>query len=574
MKYKISAPDPVSHYLEIEMHIEHISSKDLTVRLPSWRPGRYELGNFARNIQKWNAFDIRGKMLPFKKTSKDSWLIHTGDVDEVIIKYNYFAVQLDAGACRVDEDQVYINPVHCFLYIPERMHEKCFVELDLPDHYQTVTAMRILNPKLIRADDYHQLVDSPLMASASMQHNNYYVDNIMFNIWIQGTCKPDWARIIQDFSRFTAEQIKTMGSFPVGEFHFMVQALPYKFYHGVEHLYSTVLAIGPGSELMDETLYTDFVGVASHELFHVWNVKTVRPADLMPYDYSQENYSRLGFVYEGVTTYYGDLFLARSGVYDATQYFSEINVRLQKHMDHFGRMNMSVADASFDTWLDGYVPGIPHRKTSIYDEGCLTALMTDLLIRKITGSKASLDDVMKILYEDFGKQNRGYTEHDYLTIIENVAGESLADFFIDYVYGTEPFLPMLQRLLYEGGCQIETLPAATYCEDYFGFRTAGHDTVKIKAILPGSPAATAGLGLDDEVIAVNGIKVENNLDELCRTFSSDRLTVTLMSPMKKLKDITLVHSQERYYKQYFVRKMNEATTDQRDFFKSWTKLDF
>jgi predicted metalloprotease with PDZ domain len=275
-----------------------------------------------------------------------------------------------------------------------------------------------------------------------------------------------------------------------------------------------------------------------------------------------------------VTTYYGDLFLARSGVYDATQYFREINVRLQKHMDHFGRMNMSVADASFDTWLDGYVPGVPHRKTSIYDEGCLTALMTDLLIRKTTGSKASLDDVMKILYEDFGNQKRGYTEHDYLTIIENVAGESLADFFIDFVYGTEPYLPMLQRLLYECGCQVESMPATTYCEDYFGFRTAGNDTVKIKAILPGSPAATAGLGLDDEVIAVNGIKVENNLDELCRTFSSDRLAVTLMTPMKKLKDITLVHSQERYYKQYFVRKMNEATADQRDFFKSWLKLDF
>jgi predicted metalloprotease with PDZ domain len=287
--------------------------------------------------------------------------------------------------------------------------KKCFIELDLPDNYQTVTSMRLLNPKLIRADDYHQLVDSPLIASPALQHNLYYVDNIMFNIWFQGSCKPDWGRIIQDFSRFTAEQIKTMGSFPSAEFHFLVQAMPYKFYHGVEHLHSTVLAIGPGSELMDEGLYTDFVGVASHELFHVWNVKTVRPQDLLPYDYSKENYSRLGFVYEGVTTYYGDLFLARCGVYDAGQFFTEINHRLQKHMDSFGRANMSVADASFDTWLDGYVPGIPHRKTSIYDEGCLTALMTDLLIRKTTGSQASLDDVMRILYEDFGKQkNRLY----------------------------------------------------------------------------------------------------------------------------------------------------------------------
>ena len=455
------------------------------------------------------------------------------------------------------------------------MHEKCFIELDLPDGWQTVTAMRILNPKLVRADDYHQLVDSPLVASPSLQHKNYYVNNIVFNIWIQGSCKPDWARIINDFSRFTAEQIQTMGRFPAGEFHFLVQALPYKFYHGVEHLQSTVLAIGPGSELMEDELYTDFVGVASHELFHVWNVKTIRPADLLPYDYTKENYSRLGFVYEGVTTYYGDLFLARCGVYNAEQFFREINVRIQKHMDHFGRTNMSVADASFDTWLDGYVPGIPHRKTSIYDEGCLTALMTDLLIRKKTNSEASLDQVMKILYEDFGLQKTGYTEHDYLSVIENVTGESLADFFIDYVYGTEPYLPMLLSLLHEAGCTLETQAAATYCEDYFGFRTAeNHETVRVKSVLPGSPAAQAGLGTDDEIIAVNGIKVENNLDELCRNFSSDRLTLTVMTPMKKLKDITLVHSQERYYPQYFIRKMDEATNDQKAFFKSWVKQDF
>src|SRR6185369_4870034 len=114
-----------------------------------------------------------------------------------------------------------------------------------------------------------------------------------------------------------------------------------------------------------------------------------------PYDYTQENYSRLGYVAEGVTTYYGDLFLARSGVFNLDEYFEELNQRINKHLNNYGRFNMSVAQASFDTWLDGYVPGIPHRKTSIYDEGCLIALMTDLLIRRHTKNKKSLDDVMQ-----------------------------------------------------------------------------------------------------------------------------------------------------------------------------------
>src|SRR5437762_8327636 len=175
---------------------------------------------------------------------------------------------------------------------------------------------------------------------------------------------------------------------------------------------------------MKEEFYVDFIGVVSHELFHVWNVKTIRPAEMTPYDYTKENYSRLGFVYEGVTTYYGDLFLVRSGVYSISQFFAELNVRIQKHFDNYGRFNLSVADSSFDTWLDGYTPGIPNRKTSIYDEGCLIALMTDLLIRRYTQNKKSLDDVMKTLYFDFAKLHHGYAEHDYTKVVENTGERS------------------------------------------------------------------------------------------------------------------------------------------------------
>ena len=228
---------------------------------------------------------------------------------------------------------------------------------------------------------------------------------------------------------FTIDQLKMMGSFPFDAYHFLVQVLPYSFYHGVEHLKSTVLGIGPGYDLMRNNIYIDFVGVASHELFHAWNIKTIRPAEMMPYNYKTENYSRLGFVYEGVTTYYGDLILARCGVYNTEQFFKELNVRIQKHFDNPGRQNLSVADSSFDTWLDGYTPGVPGRKTSIYDEGCITALMTDLIIRKKTNSKSSLDDVMRTLYEDFGKKNIGYAEHDYFSIVDFIAKDSMADFY-------------------------------------------------------------------------------------------------------------------------------------------------
>ena len=575
MKYKISTPNPSSHFIEIELIVDDIDQEEIFFQLPSWRPGRYELGNFAKNIQHWNAFDQSGNSLPFKKINKDCWKVKSSGASTVHIRYNYFAAQLDAGACWLDEDQIYINPVHCCLYVPEKMHEPCFLEFDLPKNYQFATSLIELSDGKLKAADYHELVDSPVIASPSLQHNSYSVNDINFHVWFNGNCKPDWEKILTDFRHFTVEQIEMMGSFPVKEFHFLVQMLPVRFHHGVEHLKSTVLALGPGYRLMSDQLYIDFTGVASHELFHVWNVKTIRPAEMTPYDYTKENYSRLGYVYEGVTTYYGDLFLVRSGVYSADQFLLEINARVQKHFDNYGRFNLSVADSSFDTWLDGYSKGIPHRKTSIYDEGCIIALMTDLMIRKKTAGARSLDDVMRNLYEDFGKKKIGYTDHDYISAVENTMGDSVADFFIDFVYGTEPVEKLLLELLHHAGCDLKKIPSSSYYENRFGFKTNVENGItRVTSVAPNSVADKASLGADDEIVAFNEIKVEGNLDELSRYFADEPVVLTIITSQKKLKDVVLAISNESYFHQYKIMKREDALPEQKQFFRRWLKCDF
>jgi len=362
-----------------------------------------------------------------------------------------------------------------------------------------------------------------------------------------------------------------MGEIPVEQFHFLVLALPSKFYHGVEHLRSTVLAFGPGNELMSESVYEDFIGLASHELFHVWNIKTIRPHEMMPYDYTKENYSRLGFVYEGVTTYYGDLFLARSGVYTNGQFFKEISNRMQKHFDNYGQSNLSVADSSFDTWLDGYSNAVPYRKVSIYDAGCLIALMTDLMIRRKTNNQKSLDDAMRSLYNDFGKRNIGFTEHDYISIIENLTNESASDFFIDYVYGIEDLEPLLNDLLNHFGCGIEKSDSMKSNEHHFGFRVTGDETSKIISIVTNSPAYNAGLSIDDEIIAVNETKVEKNLDQLLNYFTTQKISLKVITPMKKLKTVLLELSEEKYFPQYKLVKTENPSTSQQKHFSEWMK---
>ncbi len=557
------------------MTIDGIDSEELTLELPSWRPGRYELGNFAKNIRSWKAYNDKNEILAFRKISKDTWQISTDGSSKVIVKYEYYANQPDAGACYIDENQVYINPIHCFFYVQGLLHESTILELNLPKNYKVACSLEKKSEHVLLASDFHELYDSPFIAGDSMQVEKYEVEGVEFYIWLQGNCEPDWTKIIDDFKAFTIDQHKMMGSFPFDTYHFLVQVLPYPFYHGVEHLKSTVLGIGPGYDLMNNNVYIDFIGVASHELFHAWNVKTIRPAEMMPYNYKKENYSRLGFVYEGLTTYYGDLILARCGVYNSEQFFKELNVRIQKHFDNPGRHNLSVADSSFDTWLDGYTPGIPGRKTSIYDEGCITALMTDLLIRKKTNSKASLDDVMLTLYEDFGKKNIGYTEHDYFSVVEFIAKQSMADFLLDHVYGTEDDEALLSEVLSFAGCELRKSPSHVQTENYFGFKTSVESGNTVAgAIVGGSPASEAGLGIGDMIVAVNEIRVEENIDALLKMFAGKKIVLTILTPMKMLKDIAVAPSQKQFFAKYAIVKSSNPSAEKKEFYNTWLKQEF
>ena len=298
MKYIFSYKDPQKHLIDIEFIADKISSAEILIQLPAWRPGRYELGNFAKNIKTFSAFDEKGNALAFQKITKDCWKVQTKGVKELHIKYSYYAVDLNAGSTFLDEKQLYVNPVNCCVYIPDRINEACEVELKIPNDYFVATSM-LANEKgkkrNLSAKDYHELADSPFIASPTLQHNMFVMDGVEFNIWFNGECKPNWPKIINDFFIFINEQFVTMkGPIPNDEYHFLFQILPYRFHHGVEHLSSTVIALGPSYDIMRGDTFLEFLSVSSHELFHSWNIKAIRPAEMYPYDYTKENYSRLG----------------------------------------------------------------------------------------------------------------------------------------------------------------------------------------------------------------------------------------------------------------------------------------
>ena len=451
MQYKISALNPPSHFFEVECLISNVSSQQLEIQLPAWRPGRYELQNFAKNIQKFTIFSAKNEPLLFKKITKDRWLVETNNESEILVKYTYYANVQDAGGSYVCPEFWYINPVNLCVYAEGFQDEPCTLELDLPQNYSIACGLK-KEQNILLAKDYYELVDSPLLASTTLQSKSYVIENTKFYVWFQGNYAPNWNRILTDFEAFTKAQIVVFGEFPETEYHFLNLILDTPFYHGVEHRHATMIVLGPADE--GESLYEDLLGVSSHELFHAWNIIRIRPKELLPYDFTKENYFQTCFVAEGITTYYGDLFLRRSGVFDDTAYFLELETVFKRHFAEARFAAQSLAESSYDLWLDGYSKSIPDRKVSVYQKGAIVSLILDLTIRKLHNHQRSLDDVMKILWQRFGKPFIGYSTEDYQAVVEEVAGIKLEWYWQDCIFGNVPLDNRLNELLAWVGLEI------------------------------------------------------------------------------------------------------------------------
>lgn len=570
MKYIISYQKPNNHYIDIEYIINNVNSDKLEVQLPAWRPGRYELGNFAKNVQKWDAFDSNGNTLASKKISKDLWEVKTDGANQVHIKYNYFAAEINAGSSYLDDKQIYINGVNCFLYVPNRQNESCELELNIPEDYEVASGLTAISKHQFKTKDFHELVDCPFMASNNLKHHTFNESGVKFHLWFQGECKPDFKVLETDFRNFCKNQIEAFGGFPVDEYHFLFQILTYRTYHGVEHYNSTVISLGPSYDIMrKEGWYNELLGVSSHELYHTWNVKQIRPIEMLPYDYSKENYTYLGYLDEGVTTYNGDKFLLSSGVFDWTQYAKTFDKLLSRHYDNFGVNNYSVAQSSFDTWLDGYVKGTPGRKGSIYVEGALIAFMTDIFILKNTKNQKSLNTVMRKLYKDYAIKGVGISDEIYKSVVEEIAGASFNDIYNDFLHGKSDYTPYLINALDYIGCKLEIKACVNYNEAVLGFkvRIENNNTI-VDNIYPNSMSENLGLSINDEIIAINGIKLNQDIEHWCNYFKSSEIALSVKRELGDIFKITFtITENSQGFKDYKIVKDNDN-----DNYKKWLSV--
>ena len=516
MEYFITRNFIASQYIEISLNFHCEKNEQIGLQLPAWRPGRYELANFAQKIRQFSV-SAGSKQIDWKKTSKDRWQFKAQDSGIYTVSYEYYCNQMDAGGCWSDDEQLYLNFSNFCFVVEGREDKGILVSIDLPPNYIAATALPSQGNFIWYAENFQHLMDSPFLAAASLLQCTYNIYGTEFHLWLHGEVQFDTNHLVDVFKKFTQRQIDDFGSFPASNYHFIFQLLPYKHYHGVEHAYSTVITFGPASSLRQKEQLDELVGVSSHELYHFWNVCRIRPKELLPYNLSKEAYLDTGLVMEGVTTYFGDIYLLRSGYFTLEEYLDVLRTQIQKEFDSFGWENQSIVESSFDLWLDGYKPGIPNKKVSIYNRGALISLCLDLML---LDHGSNLAAIMRKMWERFGKNRIGYSLRDFEGLLLEAAkgGKELQLFFEKIVYGKEDLLPYLERQLSAIGVSLQKHTNADLLASGFGIKLSS--SKEVLSVHPESQAYQLVM-VNDIVESVDGLEEmagqENRYHEISLT---------------------------------------------------------
>ena len=564
IQYRLSQKLPQDSFLQVEILLRP-SKTNFEMKLPDWRPGRYQLGNFSKYLRDFRATNQNKEILDFKKTNKNTWAIHCKE-EYCIIQYEIFTSTIDGGSTYVDEEHWYLNFINCLLYQPDAMYQYHKIQLDLPKDWAVACGLKKEGNNLI-AENFYELVDSPVLAGNNLQHLEYKVEETNFHLWFRGNADlKNKEQILNDFQKFTVFQMETMGEFESQDYHFLFQIPDVKAYHGVEHLNSTCIVLGPAKEFNSDSFYDNFLGISSHELFHYWNIIRIRPEEMYPYDFEKENYFTTGYVAEGVTTYYGDLFLVRSRVKDLNWYINELNILFKRHFENYGRFNTSVADSSWDLWLDGYEAGIPHSKVSIYVKGALIALILDLKIILETKGGKSLDDVMKKLWTDYYKKDKGYSPEDYLKTAEEVFGQDLTEYSNKFISGCEPVENELKDLLSQFGFEMELKANENSITHHFGLKINEGTVV---GIAPASPAEKA-FRIGDQLISINKQKFEEIQDVI--QFEEETSYTFQFYRNNNLREVTIKTENDGFYSRYILKENSNIKEDEKMMRKKWLNM--
>jgi len=568
ISYHITWSQPNSHFLEITMTIKNWTADSLDLRIPAWRPGRYVIQNYAKNVVGFQAFDEAATTLAVKKLDKGTWRISRGTSPKVTVKYKSFARQLDAGSSYLDDSEAYINPITCLMYIPGKELLPVSLAIKKPADWKIATALDFdEGKKAFVSENYHELVDAPILISPSFKLLTFQHKDARIEIAVQGEANYDEKKIVEDVRKIVAEQIEIMKDVPFKQYLFMYHFVPYRFGHGVEHKNSTSIVGGP-ADFDNEKFYDGFLSVTAHEFFHAWNVERIRPEAIYLPDYSKENYTKTMWIYEGITSYYTGVTLVRTHLFKKEKYFKNWAKTIKSFQKTYGRKVMSVSEVGWDSWTKSMGNAPPNTYFSFYTKGKILGMLLDLEIRQRTKNKKSLDSVMRYLNETYAKQNRGVPENGFQKAVETVTNSGFEAFFADHVHDTEEM--DYNRFLKYAGLELRVETDKKAPKVYLGISTSGDEKeTKIRNVTPESPAFKAGLDSDDILLAIDAKRAhKSNLDLLLKKYSAGdtiRVSVFRRSELHHF-DVELT---EALPDKYEIKEIEEPSKLQQKIKKSW-----
>ncbi|MCR9296788.1 MAG: hypothetical protein NXI32_29115, partial [bacterium] len=435
--YRVTFDDAQAHYIDVELELQPAEAQTVTLFLPVWTPGSYLVREYAQHIDSVRANSKDGQPLEIRKQSKNEWQVETDSTDPIQVHYRVYCNEMSVRTNFVDAEFAILNGAATFLTCRERMEAQHQVTLEFGNRWQqSVSSMRRSadKPHTFVAESYDELVDSPILVGTPKVYpfevggvTHFLVNQGGEDLWNGERAAADVAKIVTEHQRMWDEV-------PYDRYYFL--NLITESGGGLEHDNSTVMMTSRWS-FGSPRSYQRWLGLVSHEFFHAWNVRRLRPAALMNYDYLGENYFDELWVAEGVTSYYDSLALARCGLTTRDEYLADLSSQIAGLQTTPGREKQSLVESSHDTWIKFYRPNENSRNTSIsyYTKGAVVAFLLDIKIRRASENSRSLDDVMRLLYQRFALE-KGFTNQDVKDIASEVAGVDLSEWLDRAIYST------------------------------------------------------------------------------------------------------------------------------------------
>lgn len=579
IRYHVSFKAPHTHYAEIDAVFPSKGRDSVEVFMPVWTPGSYLVREYARHVEQVRARTATGAPLRVAKTAKNRWQIETGGEAEIHLLYKVYCREMSVRTNWVEDSFALLNGAPTFITLPDGLTRPHEVRLELPGGWKT--SMTGLDsapgglPHRYIADSYDTLVDSPILAGNPVVHR-FEVDGLPHFLVNQGEeAWWDGERAVADAAKIVNEQRRMWGALPYRKYVFLNMIV--EAGGGLEHKNSMCVMTNRWAT-STRRAYLDWLELVSHEFFHVWNVKRLRPAELGPFNYEAENHTKTLWVAEGITDYFGTLAVRRAGLSTVSEYLTGgepnaagLSGMINRLQTTPGRLVQSAEQSSFDTWIKLYRPDENSINTSVsyYTKGAVVAWLLDAKIQRLTNGQKSLEDLMRLLYSQYSGES-GFTPEQFKSAAEEIACASLSQFFHHTVESTEE-LDYTEALEWFG-LQFTSPPPKAREKAWLGWETKiDNGRLLVSKVIRETPAYDAGFDVDDEILAIGDYRVRP--DQLSTRLGNyhpgDRVSV-LVARREKLTRIDVTFGQEPP-KRWQLEVRPDASPEQTRRFGAWLK---